>query len=108
MTISFDEFKKVELTVGKILSAEKVAETEKLLRLQVGFGIKGDTTTPQSPPLKGGEEIPPAADGVLPFTKGESERRSADYFGDCDAFSRPTGARWTEVYVRDESRIAHD
>ena len=84
--ITFDDFKKVELTVGKILSAEKVAETEKLLRLQVDFGIKGDTTTPQSPPLtpvveqsslrgkEGGEEIPPPADGVLPFTKGESER----------------------------------
>ena len=35
--ISFDEFKKVEVTVGKILSAEKVPETDKLLRLSVDF-----------------------------------------------------------------------
>ncbi|HBV01251.1 MAG TPA: hypothetical protein DEF00_02535 [Candidatus Taylorbacteria bacterium] len=36
-SISFDDFQKVELTVGKILSAEKVAETDKLLRLTVDF-----------------------------------------------------------------------
>ncbi|MSU55457.1 MAG: hypothetical protein EXS46_02875 [Candidatus Taylorbacteria bacterium] len=35
--ISFDDFKKVEITVGKILSAEKVPETDKLLRLLVDF-----------------------------------------------------------------------
>ncbi len=38
--ISFDDFKKVELTVGKILSAEKVVETDKLLKLRVDFGQK--------------------------------------------------------------------
>jgi len=36
--ISFDDFKKVELTVGKILSAEKVPETDKLLKLSVDLG----------------------------------------------------------------------
>lgn len=35
--ISYDEFKKTELTVGKILSAEKVEGSEKLLRLEVDF-----------------------------------------------------------------------
>ena len=64
--ISFDDFKKVEVTVGKILSAEKVPETDKLLKLSVDFGnntnyeqdtkVRTETTTPQSPPLKGGEE----------------------------------------------------
>jgi tRNA-binding EMAP/Myf-like protein len=38
--ITFDDFKKVEITVGKILSAEKVPETDKLLRLMVDFGDK--------------------------------------------------------------------
>ncbi|MDQ3245072.1 MAG: hypothetical protein M3P22_01885 [bacterium] len=33
--ISIDDFKKVELKVGKILSAEKVPETDKLLKLSV-------------------------------------------------------------------------
>lgn len=44
--ISFDDFKKVEITVGKILSAEKVPETDKLLKLSVDFGLKPATTAP--------------------------------------------------------------
>lgn len=57
-SISFDDFQKVELTVGKILSAERVPETEKLLKLSVDFGMK---------------ENPFSGDGVLPLGKGESE-----------------------------------
>jgi tRNA-binding EMAP/Myf-like protein len=68
--ISFDEFKKVEITVGKILSAEKVPETEKLLKLRVDFGLK----LPLNPALtKEGKEIPPPADGGLPLGKGEQD-----------------------------------
>ncbi len=37
-TISIDEFKKVEIRVGEILSAEPVEGSEKLLRLRVNFG----------------------------------------------------------------------
>lgn len=37
--ISYDDFKKIEIKVGKILSAEKVPETDKLLRLSVDFGL---------------------------------------------------------------------
>jgi|SRR6185295_11708474 len=33
--ISIEDFKKVEITVGRILSAEKVPDTDKLLRLSV-------------------------------------------------------------------------
>src|SRR3989338_5296832 len=36
--ISFADFQKVEITVGKILSTEKVPETDKLLKLSVDFG----------------------------------------------------------------------
>ena len=36
--ISYEEFKKVEIKAGKILSAEKVPETDKLLKLIVDFG----------------------------------------------------------------------
>lgn len=36
--ISIDEFKKVELALGKILSAERVPDTDKLLRLSVDLG----------------------------------------------------------------------
>ena len=43
--ISFADFQKVEITVGKILSAGKVPETNKLLRLLVHFGQKMPPTT---------------------------------------------------------------
>lgn len=35
--ITYEEFKKVEIRAGKILSAEKVPDTDKLLRLSVDF-----------------------------------------------------------------------
>lgn len=35
--ISFDDFKKVEIRAGKILSAEKIPDTDKLLKLSVDF-----------------------------------------------------------------------
>ncbi len=39
-TISFDDFKKVEIRIGKILNAEKVADSNKLLKLEVDFGTE--------------------------------------------------------------------
>lgn len=36
--INFDEFKKVEVTVGEIKVAEKVPDTDNLFRLEVDFG----------------------------------------------------------------------
>ncbi len=36
--ISFEDFKKIEIRVGKILSAEKVQDTDKLLKLSVDMG----------------------------------------------------------------------
>lgn len=36
--INIDDFKKIEMAVGKILSAEKVPETDKLLKLSVDLG----------------------------------------------------------------------
>jgi len=35
--ITFDEFAKVEMRVGKVMAAEKVEGSEKLLRLEVDF-----------------------------------------------------------------------
>lgn len=35
--ISFDDFKKADIRIGKIISAEKVADSNKLLKLQVDF-----------------------------------------------------------------------
>jgi methionine--tRNA ligase beta chain len=36
--ISIDDVKKVEITVGEILSAERIEGSDKLLRLSVSFG----------------------------------------------------------------------
>jgi methionyl-tRNA synthetase len=38
MSISIDDFKKAEIRVGTVLTAERVPETDKLLRLEVDFG----------------------------------------------------------------------
>jgi len=35
--ISYEEFSKIEIRVGKILSAEKIPDTDKLLKLSVDF-----------------------------------------------------------------------
>jgi methionine--tRNA ligase beta chain len=36
--INFDDFAKIEMRVGKIISAEPIEGSEKLLKLQVDFG----------------------------------------------------------------------
>jgi methionyl-tRNA synthetase len=38
MEISIDDFKKVEMTVGEIVSAEAIEGSDKLLKLKVNFG----------------------------------------------------------------------
>jgi methionine--tRNA ligase beta chain len=38
--ISIDEFKKVEIRVGEIVSAERIEGSEKLLKLKVNFGTE--------------------------------------------------------------------
>lgn len=58
--INFEDFKKVEITVGKILSAEKIPDTDKLLKLSVDFGVK---TVQEPPPATCGGEV-----GAVPVT----------------------------------------
>lgn len=43
--ITYDEFKKVEVRAGKILSAEKIPDTDKLLKLMVDMGEKDEAGT---------------------------------------------------------------
>lgn len=59
--ISYDDFKKVEIRAGKILSAEKVPNTDKLLKLTVDFAefenteVKtenGDVQNPEQVPVQ--------------------------------------------------------
>lgn len=46
--ITYDDFQKVEVRAGKILSAEKIPDTDKLLKLSVDFGEK-TIVTPEVP-----------------------------------------------------------
>jgi methionine--tRNA ligase beta chain len=55
--ITYDDFKKVEIKAGRILSAEKIPNTDKLLKLSVDFGemtevadVEGKKSTPSSAP----------------------------------------------------------
>ncbi len=36
--ITFNDFKKLEIRIGKVLSAEKVEGTDKLMKLEIDFG----------------------------------------------------------------------
>jgi methionine--tRNA ligase beta chain len=38
--LTFDDFKKLDIRIGKIVSAEKVEGTEKLLRLEIDLGTE--------------------------------------------------------------------
>ncbi|MBC7836411.1 hypothetical protein H7X87_01375 [Acetobacteraceae bacterium] len=45
MEISIDDFKKVEIKIGEIKSAEKIEGSDKLLKLIVNFGLKPSVST---------------------------------------------------------------
>jgi len=47
--ITFDDFKKVEIKIGTIITAEPVEGSEKLLKLIVDFGLKLSATAESSP-----------------------------------------------------------
>ena len=38
--VTFDDFKKLDIRIGKVLSAEKVEGTDKLLKIDVDFGTE--------------------------------------------------------------------
>jgi methionine--tRNA ligase beta chain len=38
--ITFDDFKKMDIRIGKIIAAEKVEGTDKLLKLEIDLGVE--------------------------------------------------------------------
>jgi methionyl-tRNA synthetase len=55
--ITYDDFKKVEISAGKILSAEKIPDTDKLLKLSVDFAettekVQEDGTKVSTPTVR--------------------------------------------------------
>lgn len=53
--INYDDFAKIEIKAGKILTAEKIPDTDKLLKLSVDFGEMKDVVTPH---IEGSTEAP--------------------------------------------------
>jgi methionyl-tRNA synthetase len=54
--ISIDDFSKVEMRIGKILSVDRVPDTDKLLRLSVDFGLQPSVNASGSPDLPAEQE----------------------------------------------------
>lgn len=44
--ISYDDFAKIELKVAKVMEAERVSNSEKLIRLQLDLGEKNEANLP--------------------------------------------------------------
>ncbi len=76
MSISYDEFKKVEICAGKILSAEKVPDTDKLLKLMVDFGEKVEVSPEQIEMKSEHTEIPDLSKSAVTITPVESNEAS--------------------------------
>lgn len=64
MNITYDDFAKIEIKIGKIKSAEKIADADKLLKLIFDFGdeerqiISGIALSFPDPSVLVGKEIP--------------------------------------------------
>lgn len=71
--ISFEDFKKVEIKVGKILSAEKIDGSEKLLKLMVDFGLKPSVKADDLPQLPEEREVRQIVSGIQKYFPTESE-----------------------------------
>ena len=54
--ITYEDFKKVEIRAGKILSAEKIPDTDKLVKLSVDFGEKKEIVSEAGLPGQPGEK----------------------------------------------------
>lgn len=46
--ITYEDFSKLDLRIGKIVAAERVEKSEKLLKLQVDLGINEETQNPET------------------------------------------------------------
>lgn len=58
--VSIEDFKKIEMKIGKIISVERVPDTDKLLKLSVDFGPKSISEMESAP-----ESAMPEGEGSL-------------------------------------------
>lgn len=74
------DFNTIEIKIGKIVSAEKIPETDKLLRLMVDFGLKPFTFHAEGSPdhslvtngLGEEQDIRQVVSGIAPYFKDPS------------------------------------
>ncbi len=69
MNVSFEDFKKLEIRIGKILSAEKIEGADRLLKLEVDFGPSVDSAG--SPQAGSGSSKRQIVSGIAEFYKPE-------------------------------------
>lgn len=72
--VSFDYFAKLDIRIGKIISAEKVEWADKLLKLEIEFGSKDGNVTlrqAQGDTSKGQNEVRQILAGIAQFKKPE-------------------------------------
>ncbi len=69
MNIKFEDFKKLDVRIGKILTAEKIENTDKLLKLEVDFGPSVDSAG--SPQAGSGSSKRQIVSGIAEFYKPE-------------------------------------
>ncbi len=65
--IKYDDFKKVEIKVGKILNVEKIENSEKLLKLSVDFGLKPFDGSPEQDALGKPRDIRQIISGIAKY-----------------------------------------
>jgi tRNA-binding EMAP/Myf-like protein len=64
--ITLEEFKKVEVRAGKILSAEKIPDTDKLLRLTVDFAETKEVAEPVDVTMPADPAVPAVPKKIVP------------------------------------------
>jgi tRNA-binding EMAP/Myf-like protein len=69
--ISFEDFQKIDLKVAKIIKAEKIEGSEKLLKLIVDLGNDPSTGSGQDPSTGSGQGIRQIIAGISQFYKPE-------------------------------------
>ena len=67
-TILFEDFRKIDIRIGKILTAERVEGSDKLLKLEVDFGPK----EAEDPSASSGPDIRQVIAGIAQFYAPEA------------------------------------
>ena len=64
--IKYEDWKKVEIKIGKILTVETIEKSEKLLKLSVDFGLKPSDGSPE-PEALGRRDIRQIVSGIAKY-----------------------------------------